>query len=42
MDFSLSAAAQDTSARMWAFMREEVFPAEPEWGWPTDAARSTS
>ena len=31
MDFSLSAAAQDTSNRMWAFMREEVFPAEPEW-----------
>ncbi len=31
MDFSLSAAAQDASDRMWAFMREEVFPAEPEW-----------
>jgi acyl-CoA dehydrogenase len=31
VDFSLSAAAQDTSDRMWAFMREEVFPAEPEW-----------
>src|SRR6202021_2669182 len=31
MDFSLSAAAQDTSNRMWTFMREEVFPAEPEW-----------
>ena len=27
MDFSLSAAAQDTSDRMWTFMREEVFPA---------------
>ncbi|MGH3195300.1 MAG: acyl-CoA dehydrogenase family protein [Streptosporangiaceae bacterium] len=31
MDFSLSAAAQDTRMRMWAFMREEVFPAELEW-----------
>jgi alkylation response protein AidB-like acyl-CoA dehydrogenase len=31
MDFSLSPAAQDASDRMWAFMREEVFPAEPEW-----------
>lgn len=29
MDFSLSAAAQDTSNQMWTFMREEVFPAEP-------------
>ncbi len=28
MDFSLSAAAQDASDRMWAFMREEVFPAD--------------
>ena len=31
MDFSLSPAAQDATERMWAFMREEVFPAEPEW-----------
>ncbi len=31
MDFSLSPAAQDASDRMWAFMREEVFPAEPVW-----------
>jgi acyl-CoA dehydrogenase len=31
MDFSLSPAAQDVSDRMWAFMQEEVFPAEPEW-----------
>ncbi len=31
MDFSLSPAAHDASGRMWAFMREEVFPAEPEW-----------
>jgi acyl-CoA dehydrogenase len=31
MDFSLSPAAEDASDRMWAFMREEVFPAEPEW-----------
>jgi acyl-CoA dehydrogenase len=31
VDFSLSQAAQDATDRMWAFMREEVFPAEPEW-----------
>jgi acyl-CoA dehydrogenase len=31
VDFSLSPAAQDATERMWAFMREEVFPAEPEW-----------
>ena len=31
MDFSLSPAARQTCDRMWAFMREEVFPAEPEW-----------
>jgi acyl-CoA dehydrogenase len=31
VDFSLSPAAQDVSERMWAFMREEVFAAEPEW-----------
>jgi acyl-CoA dehydrogenase len=31
VDFSLSPAAQDATDRMWAFMREEVFPAEPEW-----------
>ena len=31
MDFSLSLAARQTCDRMWAFMREEVFPAEPEW-----------
>ena len=31
MDFALSPAAEDASDRMWAFMREEVFPAEPEW-----------
>jgi acyl-CoA dehydrogenase len=31
VDFSLSPAAQETCDRMWAFMREEVFPAEPEW-----------
>ncbi|MFD7446645.1 acyl-CoA dehydrogenase family protein [Streptomyces sp. NPDC059909] len=29
MDFTLSAKAQDTCARMWDFMREDVFPAEP-------------
>lgn len=29
MDFELSAKAQETSARMWDFMREEVFAAEP-------------
>jgi acyl-CoA dehydrogenase len=31
VDFSLSPAAQDASGRMWDFMREEVFPAEPQW-----------
>jgi acyl-CoA dehydrogenase len=31
VDFSLSPAARQTCDRMWAFMREEVFPAEPEW-----------
>jgi acyl-CoA dehydrogenase len=31
MDFELSAAAQDACGRMWAFMREEIFPAEPVW-----------
>jgi acyl-CoA dehydrogenase len=31
MDFALSAQAEDYSARMWDFMREEVFPAEAEW-----------
>jgi acyl-CoA dehydrogenase len=31
MDFALSPAAQDATGRMWAFMREEVFPAEPQW-----------
>ncbi|MDT3439085.1 MULTISPECIES: acyl-CoA dehydrogenase family protein [unclassified Pseudofrankia] len=31
MDFELSAKARDTCERMWDFMREEVFPAEPVW-----------
>jgi acyl-CoA dehydrogenase len=31
VDFSLSPAAEDASERMRAFMREEVFAAEPEW-----------
>src|SRR5262245_54180147 len=31
MDFELSDAARDACERMWAFMREEVFPAEPAW-----------
>jgi acyl-CoA dehydrogenase len=31
MDFELSDAARDACERMWAFMREEVFPAEPVW-----------
>jgi len=31
MDFELSLLAQDYSRRMWDFMREEVFPAEPEY-----------
>jgi acyl-CoA dehydrogenase len=29
MDFALSARAEDVCARMWDFMREQVFPAEP-------------
>ncbi|HWE90102.1 MAG TPA: acyl-CoA dehydrogenase family protein, partial [Pseudonocardiaceae bacterium] len=29
MDFALSAKAEETCARMWDFMRESVFPAEP-------------
>ena len=29
MDFALSPQAEETCARMWDFMREEVFPAEP-------------
>ena len=31
MDFELSPAAEEVSARMWTFMREEVFPAEKEY-----------
>jgi acyl-CoA dehydrogenase len=31
VDFSLSPTAQDASDKMWDFMREEVFPAEPQW-----------
>ena len=31
MDFEPSAASQDACDRMWAFMHEEVFPAETEW-----------
>ena len=31
MDFALSAQAEDYSARMWDFMREEVLPAEAAW-----------
>ncbi|MGY1615998.1 acyl-CoA dehydrogenase family protein [Geodermatophilus sp. SYSU D00691] len=34
MDFALSARAEDVCGRMWNFMREQVFPAEPvydEW-----------
>jgi acyl-CoA dehydrogenase len=31
MDFAPSAEAEEVSARMWAFMREEVFPAETEY-----------
>ena len=34
MDFALSARAEDVCGRMWDFMREHVFPAEPvyeEW-----------
>jgi acyl-CoA dehydrogenase len=29
MDFTLSAEAEDVTGRMWDFMRERVFPAEP-------------
>ena len=29
MDFALSARAEDVCGRMWDFMREQVFPAEP-------------
>jgi acyl-CoA dehydrogenase len=29
MDFALSARAEDVCSRMWDFMREQVFPAEP-------------
>jgi len=29
MDFAMSPKAEETSARMWDFMREHVFPAEP-------------
>jgi acyl-CoA dehydrogenase len=37
MDFALSAKAEEVSARMWAFMREEVFPAEREYArWRAD------
>ncbi len=37
MDFAQSAKAEDVSARMWAFMREEVFPAEAEYArWRAD------
>ena len=31
MDFALSPRAEETCARMWDFMREDVFPAEREW-----------
>ena len=31
MDFDLSPTAQDACDRMWSFMREHVFPAEPVW-----------
>lgn len=31
MDFELSQKATETSAKMWDFMREEVFPAEAEY-----------
>lgn len=31
MDFAPTARAEDYCGRMWDFMREEVFPAEPVW-----------
>jgi acyl-CoA dehydrogenase len=37
MDFAPSAKAEEVSARMWAFMREEVFSAESEYAkWRAD------
>jgi acyl-CoA dehydrogenase len=37
MDFTPSVKAEEVSARMWAFMREEVFPAEGEYArWRAD------
>jgi acyl-CoA dehydrogenase len=37
MDFAPSAKAEEVSARMWAFMREEVFSAETEYAkWRAD------
>jgi acyl-CoA dehydrogenase len=37
MDFAPSAKAEEVSARMWAFMVEEVFPAEAEYAkWRAD------
>jgi acyl-CoA dehydrogenase len=32
MDFALSARAEDVCGRMWDFMRDQVFPAEPVYG----------
>ena len=31
MDFGLSPQTEEVCARMWGFMREEVFPAEKEY-----------
>lgn len=31
MDFALSPRAKETCDRMWDFMRDHVFPAEPQW-----------
>src|SRR5699024_10781811 len=31
MDFTPSARAQEACEKMWDFMREHVFPAEPVW-----------
>ena len=43
MDFALSARAEDVTGRMWDFMREQVFPAEPVYEeWRPPAATTTT
>ena len=38
MDFALSLRAEETCGRMWDFLREHVFPAEPGTGYVFDSA----